>query len=109
MGPSGVMAALIAGGWSLRVRPEGGEAKDFRPLIPCSFQQKGPDFRGSPGLWRVRDSNPRRLRRLIYSQIPLAAWVTRQIRGAARSAVNDTGAVAGLRTGTTGGVPRFAR
>ena len=28
--------------------------------------------------WRVRDSNPRRLRRLIYSQIPLAAWVTRQ-------------------------------
>ena len=29
------------------------------------------------GLWRVRDSNPRRLRRLIYSQIPLAAWVTR--------------------------------
>ena len=27
--------------------------------------------------WRVRDSNPRRLSRLIYSQIPLAAWVTR--------------------------------
>ncbi len=30
--------------------------------------------------WRVRDSNPRRLRRLIYSQIPLAAWVTRHVR-----------------------------
>ena len=28
--------------------------------------------------WRVRDSNPRSLSRLIYSQIPLAAWVTRQ-------------------------------
>jgi LacI family transcriptional regulator, repressor for deo operon, udp, cdd, tsx, nupC, and nupG len=27
-------------------------------------------------LWLVRDSNPRRLSRLIYSQIPLAAWVT---------------------------------
>ena len=27
-------------------------------------------------LWQVRDSNPRRLSRLIYSQIPLAAWVT---------------------------------
>ena len=26
----------------------------------------------------MRDSNPRSLRRLIYSQIPLAAWVTRQ-------------------------------
>ena len=35
---------------------------------------------GSPGLstWRVRDSNPRSRRQLIYSQIPLAAWVTRQ-------------------------------
>ena len=29
-------------------------------------------------LWLVRDSNPRSLRRLIYSQIPLAAWVTSQ-------------------------------
>ena len=28
--------------------------------------------------WRVRDSNPRMLSSLIYSQIPLAAWVTRQ-------------------------------
>ena len=28
-------------------------------------------------MWRVRDSNPRRLSQLIYSQIPLAAWVTR--------------------------------
>ena len=28
--------------------------------------------------WRVRDSNPRRQSQLIYSQIPLAAWVTRQ-------------------------------
>jgi len=28
-------------------------------------------------LWRVRDSNPRRQCQLIYSQIPLAAWVTR--------------------------------
>ena len=38
--------------------------------------------RGAPlsDLWRVRDSNPRRLRRLIYSQIPLAAWVTRRVR-----------------------------
>ena len=27
-------------------------------------------------MWLVRDSNPRRLSRLIYSQIPLAAWVT---------------------------------
>lgn len=27
--------------------------------------------------WRVRDSNPRMLSSLIYSQIPLAAWVTR--------------------------------
>ena len=31
-------------------------------------------------VWRVRDSNPRSLRRLIYSQIPLATWVTRQAR-----------------------------
>ena len=30
-------------------------------------------------LWLVRDSNPRRLSRLIYSQIPLAAWVTSQM------------------------------
>ena len=29
-------------------------------------------------VWLVRDSNPRRLSRLIYSQIPLAAWVTSQ-------------------------------
>ena len=28
--------------------------------------------------WRVRDSNPRMLSSLIYSQIPLAAWVTRR-------------------------------
>src|SRR5690606_4016890 len=26
--------------------------------------------------WQVRDSNPRMLSSLIYSQIPLAAWVT---------------------------------
>lgn len=32
--------------------------------------------------WQVRDSNPRRLSRLIYSQIPLAAWVT--CRGSGR-------------------------
>ena len=30
--------------------------------------------------WQVRDSNPRMLSSLIYSQIPLAAWVTRQVR-----------------------------
>ena len=29
-------------------------------------------------MWRVRDSNPRMLSSLIYSQIPLAAWVTRR-------------------------------
>lgn len=34
--------------------------------------------RSATGPWRVRDSNPRRLRRLIYSQIPLATWVTRR-------------------------------
>ena len=33
--------------------------------------------------WQVRDSNPRRLCRLIYSQIPLAAWVTCQAAPAA--------------------------
>ena len=32
--------------------------------------------RGDSWWWQVRDSNPRSLRRLIYSQIPLAAWVT---------------------------------
>lgn len=33
-------------------------------------------------VWRVRDSNPRRLSRLIYSQIPLAARATRRRPGA---------------------------
>ena len=45
-------------------------------------QRRSPDlapparFRASLGWWQVRDSNPRRLSRLIYSQIPLAARVT---------------------------------
>ncbi len=39
--------------------------------------------------WRVRDSNPRSLRRLIYSQIPLATWVTRQ--GAPAQLLQSTG------------------
>lgn len=42
--------------------------------------------------WRVRDSNPRSRRRLIYSQIPLAAWVTRHVvanRTLARSATSQ--------------------
>jgi hypothetical protein len=34
------------------------------------------------GMWRVRDSNPRSITRLIYSQIPLAARVTRHARPA---------------------------
>ena len=29
-------------------------------------------------VWLVRDSNPRRLSQLIYSQFPLATWVTSQ-------------------------------
>src|SRR5690606_7269403 len=29
--------------------------------------------------WRVRESNPRMRCRLIYSQLPLATWVTRQV------------------------------
>ena len=36
----------------------------------------------------MRDSNPRRLRRLIYSQIPLAAWVTRRGRAGRRPPYN---------------------
>ena len=44
-----------------------------RPIL-ASAQELGLT---SENLWRVRDSNPRRLSRLIYSQIPLAAWVTR--------------------------------
>jgi hypothetical protein len=40
-------------------------------------------------MWRVRDSNPRRLSRLIYSQIPLAARVTRRLRTSAP--LNNTG------------------
>ena len=30
-------------------------------------------------VWLVRDSNPRRLSQLIYSQFPLATWVTSQM------------------------------
>lgn len=46
------------------------ETKDPRKsLIFRGFQE-----------WRVRDSNPRSITRLIYSQIPLAARVTRQAR-----------------------------
>ena len=51
---------------------------DFTPscqLAVYLFAAKSEDL--AP--WRVRDSNPRRLRRLIYSQIPLAAWVTRLV------------------------------
>ncbi len=47
---------------------------------------KAPDHRGFH-TWRVRDSNPRSRRQLIYSQIPLAAWVTRH-RTRPRSAHN---------------------
>src|SRR5690606_41255463 len=36
-----------------------------------------PEGRGR-GTWRVRDSNPRRLCQLIYSQPPLATRVTRR-------------------------------
>lgn len=39
------------------------------------------EFRGFRE-WRVRDSNPRMQSSLIYSQIPLAAWVTRHARPA---------------------------
>src|SRR5690606_38469273 len=39
--------------------------------------------------WRVRDSNPRRLSRLIYSKIPLAARETRHARAEARSRRGD--------------------
>ena len=47
----------------------------------CCFNTKGPS-RVEAGLcsrwcwWQVRDSNSRSRRRLIYSQIPLATWVT---------------------------------
>ncbi len=39
--------------------------------------------------WRVRDSNPRRLSRLIYSQIPLAARVTRRVHVSSRNRTQD--------------------
>jgi len=35
---------------------------------------------GAFPMWLVRDSNPRRLSQLIYSQFPLATWVTSQMR-----------------------------
>jgi hypothetical protein len=40
----------------------------------------------------VRDSNPRRLSQLIYSQFPLAAWVTSH---AAKSKQTDLDALKG--------------
>jgi hypothetical protein len=51
-----------------------------RAGVGCLNTRKSPgtlNFRGF-SLWRVRDSNPRMRCSLIYSQIPLAAWVTRQ-------------------------------
>ena len=44
-------------------------------LLTSPQSRKHPEW-GCFALWLVRDSNPRRLSRLIYSQIPLAAWVT---------------------------------
>ena len=45
----------------------------------CFVKTKDPSAdRSFVFVWLVRDSNPRRLSRLIYSQIPLAAWVTSQ-------------------------------
>jgi hypothetical protein len=43
-------------------------------------------------MWLVRDSNPRRLSQLIYSQFPLAAWVTSH---AAKSKESDLDALKG--------------
>gem|GEM_PF-4424346 len=53
-----------------------GQTAIDRTESPFSLENVGE--KGLISRWRVRDSNPRRLRRLIYSQIPLAAWVTRQ-------------------------------
>ena len=49
-------------------------------------KQETPDLSGVSYVWLVRDSNPRRLSRLIYSQIPLAAWVTSRLRFLGRDA-----------------------
>ena len=49
-----------------------------KPRSAALSSAVGAYFRMFLRLWRVRGSNSRRLRRLIYSQIPLAAWVTRQ-------------------------------
>lgn len=46
-----------------------------RQMVNHRARLVGPN--GQKILWRVRDSNPRRQCQLIYSQIPLAAWVTR--------------------------------
>ena len=48
-------------------------------------------WRGHLG-WLVRDSNPRRLSQLIYSQFPLAAWVTSH---AEKSMKSDFGTLKG--------------
>ena len=45
-------------------------------IAPGHQNTKTLDFSRVFEVWLVRDSNPRRLSQLIYSQFPLAAWVT---------------------------------
>ena len=81
-----------------RVRVPSGEAM-LRPKLWAQERRSNPTITQAPNKnapvgggfvwWRVRDSNPRRLSRLIYSQIPLAARVTRRLRTSAP--LNNTG------------------
>ena len=55
-------------------------SKQTTKSITASTKQTIPGSRETGDWWWMRDSNPRRLSQLSYSQIPLAAWVIHPMR-----------------------------